>query len=520
MKTLKTNVLVVGAGASGALMAAKLAQGGQDVLVLEAGPERTNEDLISSTIHARRLKWGGTPVIESGDHKVSYVFNAGFGVGGSAIHHYGVWPRLHPVDFDMQSKQGEGLDWPMAYGDLQPFYDDVQQEVGISGDANAEKWRPDGEAYPMPPVPVFKQGRLIAKGFAAKGMMTAPLPMAINSIPYKGRRACIWDGWCDAGCPIGALANPLATFLPQAKAAGAKMITDATVTKVLTNDEGTRCVGAQAMINGEAVQVAADIVVLAAFSIQNPRLLLASATEKHPSGLGNRSSNLGKYIMTHPAGLVYGLFDEETQCSVGAFGGQLVNQDAYDNKNTHQQAGGFGSYQWMIAQAVKPNDLLGIAITRPDLFGDKLDQFMHRAAKHFATMTAVVEDLPMASNRVTLSDELDSHGLPLAKVHHDSHPKTKALWQAALEEGKSVFDAAGAKEVWTGPQAAMHIMGGTVMGADPAQSVTDSFGQLHDIKGLFVAGPGLFPTSGGVNPTFTVNALAMRTVKHLLENVV
>ena len=517
MKRQKTEVLIVGSGASGSLIAAKLAQAGRGVLILEAGPNRSNEDLVSSTIHARRLKWGGSPVMESGDHKVGHVFNAGFGVGGSAIHHYGVWPRLHPVDFAMQSEQGEGLDWPIDYQELRPFYDQVQTEVGVSGDAQAEIWRPEGVAYPMPGVPVFAQGRIIAKGFAAKGMATAPLPLAVNSIPYKGRRACIWDGWCDAGCPIGALANPLATYLPQAKQAGATLVTSATVTKVLTNREGTRCVGAQAMIDGELVEITADVVVLGAFSVQNPRLLLASATEKHPDGLGNRSGNLGRYVMTHPAGLVYGLFAEKTDCYQGAFGGQLVNQDAYDDKNTHSNSGGFGSYQWMIAQAVKPNDLLGIATTRPDLFGNQLDNFMRRAATHFASMTAVVEDLPVADNRVTLSDDLDDHGVPQASVHHDSHLKTKALWQAVLEEGKSVFEAAGATEIWTGPQGAMHIMGGTVMGNDPATSVTNSYGQVHDVENLFVSGPGLFPTSGGVNPTFTVNALALRAANHLLQ---
>ncbi|MEM7283804.1 MAG: GMC family oxidoreductase [Pseudomonadota bacterium] len=519
MKIQKVGIVVVGSGASGSILAAKLARGGKDVVILEAGPQRGHDDLISSTLWARRLKWGGEPVVETGDHKISHVFNAGFGVGGSAMHHYGVWPRLHPVDFNMQSNYGEGLDWPIGYADLRPYYDEVQKEVGISGDAKSEVWRPAGDDYPMPGVPQFTQGRILAKGFNAKGMNTAPLPLAVNSIPYNGRRACIWDGWCDAGCPIGALANPVATYLPQALSGGARLMSNATVIKVLTSTDGMRCVGVRAVVDGEEMEFEADHVVLAAFAVQNPRLLLASATEKHPHGLGNGSFALGKYIMTHPAGLVYGLFEEETQCYLGAFGGQLVNQDAYDNKSTHASADAFGSYQWMIAQAVKPNDLLGIATTRPDLFGAPLDDFMKRAAKHFASMTAVVEDLPMAQNRVTLSDEKDPHGVPLAQVHHDSHPKTRALWQAVLEEGKSVFEAAGAKEVWTGPQGAMHIMGGTVMGDNPNTSVTDSYGQLHDVKNLYVAGPGLFPTSGGVNPTFTIHALASRTAQHLLERV-
>ncbi len=511
-----TDVVIVGSGAAGSALAAKLAEGGKRVVVLEAGPARSNKDLISSQIWARRLKWGGPPVLEAGDDKIGHVFNTGYGVGGSALHHFGVWPRLHAEDFNSFSAYQRGLDWPIAYEDLQPWYDQVQQEVGIAGDAEQETWRPAGAPYPMGPVPVLAQGRVIARGFDALGIKTAPLPLAITTRTYNGRPPCIWDGWCDAGCPIGALANPLTVYLPQAKTAGAVLTTDATVTRVLTSDDGTRAVGVEYVgENGVPTQLRASVVVLAAFTVQNPRLLLASASKKHPHGLANSSDCVGRYIMTHPAGSINGLFDEDTQSYLGAVGGQLVSQDGYD-KQTHREKGAFGSYQWMIAQAVKPNDLLGFGIRRPDLFGSKLKVFMERAARGFATMTAVAEDLPVANNRLILAAEKDQYGVPLAHVTHTTHPESKALWQAVMDEGEAIFEAAGAQEVWTGPQAPMHLMGGTMMGSDPAKSVTNSFGQTHDIPNLVIAGPGLFPTSGGVNPTYTVHALALRSAARLL----
>ena len=305
--------------------------------------------------------------------------------------------------------------------------------------------------------------------------------------------------------------------LPIARANGAVLQAASAVTKILTNDSGDLATGVEyATANGESNQLRADVVVLAAFAIQNPRLLLASATDKHAHGLANSSGLVGKTIMSHPAALVYGLFEEETRCYMGATGGQFVNQDGYA-KDTHSESGAFGSYQWMIAQAMKPNDLLGIAMTRPDLIGADLQGFMQRSAKHFASMTAVIEDLPVADNAVTLADQLDTNGVPLAKVTHTTHEKSKALWGAVLEEGKEVFAAAGASEIWTGPQAAMHIMGGTIMGDDPSTSVTNSYGQCHDIGNLVIAGPGLFPSSGGVNPTFTLHALTARAADHLLE---
>jgi choline dehydrogenase-like flavoprotein len=503
----KVDAVVVGSGAAGSAIAAKLAVGGKKVVILEAGPERNDEDLISSTIWARRLKWGGDPVIEAGDNPVGHVFNAGYGVGGSAMHHYAVWPRLHEEDFRSRSQYDEGADWPVSYDDLRPYYDDVQEECGISGDAEREIWRPPGEPYPMPGVPLFAQGEILGSGFESLGMSTAPLPLAVNSTSYKGRDPCIWDGWCDAGCPIGALANPLTIHLPIALDAGAIIAARSPVTRILTNDSGDYISGVEyATESGEKKTLLADLVVMAAFTIQNPRLLLASTTDQHPNGLANSSGTVGQYVMVHPAALVYGMFEEQTQCYMGAFGGQLVNQDSYV-KNTHAASGAFGSYQWMIGQAVKPNDLLGIATTRPDLFGNDLHAFMKNSAQHFASMTGVVEDQPVAENAVTLSDQRDGNGVPLATVTHTTHAKSKALWAAALEEGKAVFEAAGATEVWSGPQAGMHIMGGTVMGDDPQTSVTNSYGQCHDIANLVIAGSGLFPSSGGVNPTFTIHAL-------------
>ncbi len=516
--TRQADAVIVGAGAAGSAIAARLAAAGKKVLLLEAGPDRDERSMVSSSIWSRRMHWSGEPVIEAGENPVGHVFNAGYGVGGSALHHFAVWPRFHAGDFDLHSRHGRGLDWPMTYDDLRPWYDQVQASSGIAGDASQETWRPPGEPYPMPPVPLFTQGKLIARGFRQRGQRVAPMPLAVVTSTFHGRRPCIWDGWCESGCPIGALANPLSTDLPVARSHGMEMITGATVSRVLTDTAGQRATGVEYHDTaGNSRRVMAELVVLAAFAVQNPRLLLASASEQHPSGLANSSGLVGRYIMTHPGALIYGLFDEATQCHMGATGGQLINQDGYD-KVRHAEKGAFGSYSWLIAQAVKPTDLLGIATTRPDLFGNDLHAFMQNAAHHFATMTGVIEDLPVADNRVELSERRDRFGIPLAQVTHTTHPDSKRLWQAALEEGQEIFRAAGAREVWTGPQAAMHIMGGTIMGRDAATSVCNEFGQTHDIPNLVVAGPGLFPSSAGVNPTFTLLALAARSSDHLLNH--
>lgn len=513
----EVDVLVIGSGAAGSLYAATAAKAGKQVVILEAGPERKLSDLQSSQIWARKLKWSGSPVEESGNHKIGHNFNSGFGTGGSAIHHYGVWPRLHTNDFNTHSEYGIGLDWPINYDDLQPFYDRVQKHIGLSGDSNAEKWRPKGDPYPMAALPIFAQGKVIAKGFSAKGMHTAPTPYAVNSIPKDDRLSCIFDGWCDAGCPNGALANPLVTSLKDAKKSGAKIFHQCEVRRVLLNKSGDKAVGVEYQNHdGKVYVLKAKVIVLAAFTVQNARLLWLSEHPKHPQGLGNNNDLLGRYLMTHPAHTIWGLFKEETQPHIGLTGGQLICQDGYANKLAVKDS--YGSYQWLIANASKPNDLLGIAGSRVDLFGDRLDKFMQTASKHFGTMVGICDDIPLADNRITLSTTKGANRLAIAKAHHNIDPRAAKLTEHIVSEGLDVFKAAGATEHWTGPRAGMHIMGGTIMGKSTKDSVCNQYGQLHGVNNLYIAGPGLFPSSGAVNPTFTVTALSLMGAEHMLSN--
>ncbi len=516
IKQEKYDLVIVGSGASGSIVAAKAAAAGKKVLILEAGPKRGLDDLTSSQIWARRQKWNGAPVEEAGSLQIAHAFNAGYGTGGSAIHHYAVWPRLHENDFNVKSTYGKSLDWPIEYKDLQPFYDQVQSEVGISGDAKAEKWRPAGADYPMPPMPIFTQGNIIAKGFEKMGMSTSPIPLAINSQPYNDRQSCLYDGWCDAGCPIGALANPLVTYLPKAFSDGAEIRNHATVSRVL-EDSGKRKVSGVEYYDAEGIAhtVLAEQVVLAAFVVQNARILLNSISARHANGLANNNDMVGRYLTTHPSNYVFALFEEETQPFIGATGGQIMCQDGYADKRAIKEA--FGSYQWLAGLAVKPNDLLGFANTRPDIFGDALAPFLKRAAKHFGSMVCVGEDISDPENRITLSDSKDKFGVPIAKAVHNLSAESKAMLENAVEEGKAVLTAAGATETWSAAPFGMHHVGGTVMGTKAENSVTDGFGRCHELDNLYVVGPGVFPTTGAVNPTFTIHALALRTVEEMLK---
>ncbi len=516
MATQETDVVIVGAGAAGSVFAAILAEAGKDVLILETGPARELDDLYSSQLWARKLKWAEPYVAETNPaDSLGFNFNAGRGVGGAAVHHYGVWPRYHENDFNMQTQFGQALDWPIEYEDLRPWYDRVQADVGVAGDAEAEIWRPPGEPYPLPPVPQFPHGRILAGGFEKLGMNVAPVPVAILTRPYKGRPACIWDGWCDAGCPTGALANPLVEFLPRARQAGAQIQVDSHVTRVLTDGKGQRASGIEYYdANGKRHEVRAKIVVLTAFNVENARILLNSSNGGDGS-LANSSGLVGAYLMSHPTVIHSGLFEEDTQNHLGITGGQIINQDHF-KKN--EGKGAFGSRQWIGGLALKPNDLLGIGMSRIDIIGKDLRPFMQRAAKKIAQIVAITEDHPLRENRIELADQKDAFGFPLARIRYQTSPDGMGLWQKAAPEGLEIMKAAGAVEAWHGPKVAQHILGGTIMGSDPAASVTNSYGQAHDVDNLFIGGGGLFPTSSAVNSTFTIHAVAMRSADYLVKN--
>jgi choline dehydrogenase-like flavoprotein len=509
----KFDAVIVGAGAVAMVYAARLAEAGKQVLVLESGPAWQAKDMYSSQLWARRLK-RATPHVDEfgGPDRIHHVMNAGRGFGGAAVHHYGVWPRLDEDDFRVRSKFGRARDWPISYQDVQPYYDRVQEFVGMSGDASQEPWRPPGEAYPLPPIPVFRHAQLLGQGFKERGIKTSTIPIALLSRPYKGRPACIWDGWCDAGCPIGAIANPLDTYMPRARHAGAVFQAHSHVTRVLTDRSGRRARGVEYVDEqGQRREQKADLVVLAAFTVENIRILLNSSE----GGLANRSGTLGHYLMEHTAQAVFGLYNEDTQCHMGATGGHLYSAQP-DKKGNPE--GVFGGRHWEIGLVLKPNDLLGVSMTRPDLYGKALDDFMRGGSKRMAAMASICEDQPQFDNRIELAEQKDEYGMPQARAVYAMSADGRALALQSRQEGLEVIRASGAQQAWAGPIAGQHIMGGTIIGKDGADSVCDGYGVSHDIGNLIIGGQSTFPTGSHANTTFTIHALAERTCDHLAEH--
>jgi choline dehydrogenase-like flavoprotein len=356
------------------------------------------------------------------------------------------------------------------------------------------------------------------KGFEANGIRMVPAAVGMNSVEFKGRPACIYDGWCHVGCPIGALANPLVTFLADARKAGAEVRAWSTVTRVLTDASGAKVTGVEYYDQKHERQVQpASVVVIAAWGAQNPRLLLNSAAGRHANGLANSSGLVGKYIMTHFASGTNAMFDEDVETAMGTIGAQYMSYERY-GKTAHK--GAFGSTFIVAGFATKVSGLGGVANARPELFGPELHAFMKRAVKNLTRITAFGEEQPKIENRLELASEKDEFGMPLGRIIHSYDDNDAALWNANFEEGLKIARATDAKEVWQGRgnQPTIHLMGGTIMGSNAGNSVVNSYGQTHEVPNLYVAGPGIFATPGASNPTYTIFALSLRGAENLAGN--
>ena len=263
----------------------------------------------------------------------------------------------------------------------------------------------------------FRNGEVWLKGFEADGIRMVPAAVGMNSIEYKGRPACIYDGWCHVGCPIGALANPLVTYLADARKAGAEVRALSTVTRVLTDAAGKKATGVEYYDrDGEKQVQQASVVVLAAWAAQNPRLMLNSATDKHPKGLANSSGLVGKYMMTHFTSGTSAMFDEDVEQPQAPSAASTCPTTATTRPPTRARSARPSSSPAR-RQGQRPGRLRQRA-ARPVRPG--LADFMKRAASGFARITAFGEEMPNIENRVELVERQ-------GRVRHAARPHRPQL---------------------------------------------------------------------------------------------
>ncbi|MDE3100638.1 MAG: GMC family oxidoreductase [Chloroflexota bacterium] len=520
------DVLVIGGGFGGGVVALALAREGLSVVCLEQGDRPDPADYPGRfpewELHAR-ARWSTDPnvrrlpsdyPIEVSDSDVSpTLFN---GVGGSSILYAAQWPRFFPSDFRVRTLDGVADDWPLSWRELWPLYDAADRQFGVSG-VSGDPAQPPTEDFPLPPLPLGRAGEVVSRGMDALGWHWWPGTNAIASRAYEGRRPCVQRGTCGSGCGEGAKASTDRTHWPEAERLGARLVTGARVREISTSRDGLATGAVYIDRSGIERFQAARVVVLAASGIGNPRLLLLSTSPSHPNGLANSSGLVGRRLMLHCRASVIGLFDEPLRSWQGHRGESIHSYQFYESDASR---GFVRGAKWTLIPLAGP--LEAALLRRPG--GQPLGEDLHRAVDgtlgHAAVWAIVGEDLPEESNEVVLDDRLrDGDGIPAPKLRYRISEHSRRLVAFHSARAAESLRAAGARDVIVdlGTSAkSPHLMGTTVMGTDPARSVVDAHGRAHDVPNLYVVGGSVFVTSAGVNPSPTIAALALRTAARIV----
>ena len=498
---------IVGTGAGGGTLAARLAEKGFSVVAFDAGAFwRPLEDFASDETEQDKLYWDDPRIVEGADPIVMGGKNSGKAVGGSMVHFAMVSLRFRPDWFKAKTRLGYGADWPIDWREMWHYYDAVERDLSISGPVNYP-WGPARPRYPYRPHPINAAGEVLARGCEAMGMKWTPTPLATVSAPRGKSHPCVYRGFCRFGCSTNAKQSTLVTYIPRAIAAGAEIRDLAMVGRIETNREG-RATGVHYQRGGRWRFQKARNVVVAGYAVESPRLLLMSETDRFRGGLANSSGLVGKNLMTQPNQAVFGKMKDEIRWSKAPPSLTLTEHWNYDDaKDFH------GGYCWM-AQGPLPIEWAKVVTSSRGLWGEDLRLAM-QDYNYQAGLKMVGECLPREDNRVELADAKDRYGLPITRITFGWGENDKALIAHGLDQMEQSLRAAGATDVFRQAEDANHLGGTVRMGDDRRTSVVDADCRSWDVPNLFVCDGSVFPTVGGVNPSLTIQAIALRTADRI-----
>jgi len=512
------DVLIIGSGASGAAAAWSLADTRMRILCLEQGDWIAPTDFPTNgrDWEARRYtdfaitpnrRGRETDYPVNDDASVMKVANFN-GVGGGTVLYTAHFPRMHPSDFRVRTLDGVADDWPVDYWTLERFFAENDRMMGVAGLAG-------DPAYPahqptMPPVPLGKSGARMAAATNRLGWHWWPSDIAVATREYDGRAPCINLGNCTPGCAQGAKASVDITYWPQALRAGVELRSRCRVREITTNAQGMASGVVYYDPTGRERFQPAEVVILAANGVGTPRLLLNSVSSRFPTGLANSSGLVGKNLMMHPWPQVRGYVEEEVD-------GDRAPQTVMWGKEFYEtdKARGFvRGYTLQYSRGTGPVNEAVMSMEAGRLPWGVDHHRVYRTLLYRRLQVGIAcEDLPEERNRVTLDPLLkDSHGIPAPKISYTISENTAAMMEHGIARATEILEAAGAKNIYTSRTTLNypgHLLGTARMGTDPARSVVNEWGRSHDVKNLFIIDGSIWVTSGGVNPTSTIQALAL-----------
>ena len=506
-------VVIIGSGAGGGTLANELCQKGIKVVVLEAGAKQSNASFINDEWKSfGQLAWtdnrttsGSWRVAKDFPNLPAWICKT---VGGTTTHWAGASLRFHEHEFKARTTYGDIkganlMDWPLTLEEMAPYYAKAENKMGVT--------RTNG----IPGLPGNNNFKVMYAGAHKLGYKEVhTCRMAINSQPRDGRGACIQLGFCFQGCKSGAKWSTLYTEIPKAEATGNfELRPESHVSRIEHNDAGKVTGVVYFDKDGKEQRQKARVVCVAGNSIESPRLLLLSASSKFPDGLANSSGQVGRNYMRHMTGSVYAAFKDPVHMYRGTTMAGIVRDES-----RHDTKRGFaGGYEMETLSLGVP---FMAAFLDPGAWGADFAWWMDHYT-NIAGMWLVGEDLPRATNRVTLNTNVkDKWGLPVPNVHYDDHDNDIAMRNHAFTQGERIYQAAGAVKTFrTPPYPSTHNMGTCRMGASAKDSVCNAHGQTHDIANLFISDGSQFTTSAAENPTLTIVTLAIRQADYIAKQM-
>lgn len=558
-KLPKTDVVIVGMGAAGGVAALPLTRAGLKVVGLEAGGWLSSRDFAPDELRNNARNWPQSvqkcateaPTVRAdrsqqavqGGHP---MMNA---VGGTTMHYWAQSWRLNPWDFKVVSATRERYgeqrlpadstveDWPFGYEELEPYYDQVEYTLGISGQAGNVQGRinPAGNIYEGERQREYPMGPLRASPFtemmsaAARNLDWNPFqgPAAITTEVYDGRAPCQYHGFCNrGGCHVQAKGSTAFTTIPKAMQTGnLEVVTFARVTRIVTDNNG-RVTGVDYLKGNEHFFQPADVVLLASYAYENVRLLLLSESRAFPNGLANNAGQVGKHYMTHHQGApVTALFDRDLHNWYGLPAQGVAIDEWADDNFDHSNLDFIGGANLWAHTDRKP-----ISAAKMNTFGQVRNwgsdwkAFISKNADRYNSSYIQKTTLPYEDNYLDLDPLVkDPLGLPVTRITAHYHDNEKRIAGFAQDKMEQWYREAGAIEViryGVGHTmgATTHAYGGTRMGHNSNTNVVNQWGFAHEAPNLGILGASVMGTSGARNPTLTVQALAWRTAEYLAEN--
>lgn len=549
------DVIIVGSGAGGSAAAYGLTQAGYKVLLLEAGPRfnpatdypLTNSDWELSLFPVKKGSQGKytfAPMqklesrwqhlrsknslngyLLSGESRIpsGVGYHHVRGVGGSTLHFTGESHRLHQQAMKMHSLFGVAADWPLTYQQLMPYYNQAEKLIGVAGITNIPGRDYSGSSL-LPPHPFSDTSRILQHGAERIGMHWQANNRAALSQTFDGRPACNYCHNCNRGCPRGDKGSADVTFIRQAELTGKLQIKTGLSVLKLENDGNSKISGVVcADSSGQHFSFSAPIVILACGALETPRLLLNSADTNSPEGLANESGQVGKNFMETLSWASTGLCNDPVQ----TFKGLPADGICWDFNAPDSVPHIIGGCRFSSTTAEA--DLSGPVNYARRLvkgWGAEFKDSMRQQFGQAITVGAIGESLPNDRSFIALdATAKDEHGLPLARINSYLPETELRRLEFMAKRCDAILHAAGVTETIESYGSydffsSTHVFGTCRMGRDSNTSVTNSFGQSHRWKNLYISDASVFPSSGGgESPSLTIEALALRmaqSIKHLV----